>query len=428
MNNSPVWHPFTQHGLFPESITIDRAEGAYLYTKDGRKIIDGIASWWVNTHGHCHPKMVRAVQDQAEKLDQVIFAGFTHDLSEQLAAKLIKMTDPHLQHVFFSDSGSTCVEVALKMAVGYWAHSGAPRTKMVALQHGYHGDTIGTMAVGSRSVFNEIYDDFLYDTIHLPFPEAGQEQKTIDAFEAALRENKDKIAALVLEPLVLGAGGMKMYSASTLKALHDLCRAHDVLLIADEVMTGFGRTGTLFACEQAGIAPDILCLAKGLTGGYLPMGVTLCSDEIFNAFVSDDRGKAFYHSSSFTANAICCAAGLASLQIWEDEPVMERIHFIKDYHEGALEKFKGRNDVTNIRQLGTIAAMDIGAGSEGYLSDIGPALQRFFLERDLLLRPLGNTVYVLPPYCVSEQDLDTLYDGITEALDFVRDGAEKHAA
>lgn len=430
---SPIWHPFTQHGLFPESVAIERAEGAHLYTKDGQKIIDGIASWWVNTHGHCHPKIVEAVQAQAAKLDQVIFAGFTHDLSEQLAKKLLSMTDPALKHVFFSDSGSTSIEVGLKMVAGYWAHTltektGKKRAKLVALEHGYHGDTIGTMSVGGRSVFNKVYDDYLYDVMHLPFPERGHEQHTVDAFAKILKEHPDEIAALVLEPLVLGAGGMKMYSASTLKALADLCKQHDVLLVADEVMTGFGRTGTFFACEQAGVTPDIVCLAKGLTGGYLPMGVTLCTEEIFMAFYSDDRSKAFYHSSSFTANAICCAAGLASLQIWEDEPVMERIQSITSYHEKALKRFEGRNDVTNIRQLGTIAAMDIAIGEEGYLSDIGPQMQRFFLERGLLLRPLGNTVYVLPPYCIETEDLDALYDGIIEALDFVGDGEKKRAA
>lgn len=441
--SSSLWHPFTQHGIAGPMVNIARAEGVYLYTNDGRKIIDAISSWWVNTHGHCHPKIVKAVQAQAEKLEQVIFAGFTHDPAKQLAAKLCALTNQ--DHIFLSDSGSTAVEVALKMAVGYWAHTGQPRRKIVALESGYHGDTFGAMSAGGRSVYNDTYEEFLFDVHHLPF------DNMVRAYEKYLDENKDNVAALIVEPLVQGAAGMRMYPAATLKALADLCTAHGVLLIADEVMTGFGRTGTMFACEQAGVTPDIICLSKGLTGGFLPMGATLCSKKIYDAFYSTDRAKMFFHSSSYTGNALSCAAALANLEIWESEPVMENIARIAKKHEGAAEWFKKRGDVADVRQIGTILALDVipsvCEGSVyypsakdpssrkasrdddgGYLSNLAPRLYELFMAQDILLRPIGNTVYILPPYCITNEELERIYDGITRALDALRDERSQRAA
>lgn len=418
---SSIWHPFTQHAIFPEALEVERASGAYLHLKDGRKILDGISSWWINTHGHCHPKIVSAVKETAEHIDQVIFAGFTHAPAEQLAAKLVDITGKGLDYVFFSDSGSTSVEVALKMATGYWHNAGRPRKTIVALEHGYHGDTFGTMAAGARSVYNAAYEPFLFDVIHLPFPDAAQGgENTLAAFEKILRSRAHDIAAFICEPLVLGAGGMQMYSADILVGLHTLCHDYGVFFIADEVMTGFGRTGSRFACEQAGIVPDIMCLSKGLTGGYLPLAVTMCSEDIYRAFYSKDRAKTFFHSSSFTGNAIACSAALASLQIWDDEPVMERIKNITSWHSEFLVKLAARDDVLNIRQCGTISAFDVKvAKNSGYLAGIGPALQAFYLEHDVLLRPLGNTVYILPPYCLEQKELARLYAVIGESLDHI---------
>lgn len=418
MNTSPIWHPFTQHGLFPDSIGIESAKGVYLHTKDGRKILDGISSWWINTHGHCHPKIVEAVKEQAGKLDQVIFAGFTHDPAEKLARKLVDITGKGLDHVFFSDSGSTSVEVALKMAIGYWHNTGRPRKTIIALEHGYHGDTFGTMAAGARSVYNAAYDPFLFDVVHLPFPENDSGENTLTALRKILDTSAQNIAAFICEPLVLGAGGMLMYSPAVLKSIHSLCADYGIFFIADEVMTGFGRTGTLFACEQAGIVPDILCLSKGLTAGYLPLAVTLCSSDIYRAFYARDRAKTFFHSSSFTGNAIACAAALASLGIWEDEPVKERIASLSGWHGEQLVKLAGRSDVTNIRQMGTIAAFDVIADAgKGYLSGIGPALHEYCLKHDVLLRPLGNTVYIMPPYVITREELGQIYDIVTNGLD-----------
>ncbi|MBN9352579.1 MAG: adenosylmethionine--8-amino-7-oxononanoate transaminase, partial [Hyphomicrobium denitrificans] len=323
MSRSPVWHPFTQHGLEPNMLAIARADGAWLETADGRRIFDGVSSWWVITHGHRHPKIVRAIQEQAGKLDQVIFAGFTHEPAEAVARGLVELAPPGLAHVFFSDSGSTSVEVALKMALGYWKNIGKPRTRILALEHAYHGDTIGTMSAGARGVFNAAYEPLLFDVGRIPFPAAGAEQTTFDALERACRASD--IAAFICEPLILGAGGMLIYDAATLAEMHRICKRYDVLFIADEVMTAFGRTGTLFASEQAKIAPDIICVAKGITGGSIPLAATLCTEAIFAAHYSQDRSRMFFHSSSYTANPIACAAAAANLDILRSEPVLSRI-------------------------------------------------------------------------------------------------------
>jgi len=416
-SKSPVWHPFTQHAVQPEATMIATGEGAWLVTPDGRRIFDAISSWWVVTHGHRHPHIMQAVKDQTDKLDQVIFAGFTHEPAEKLARHLVAITPPELEYVFFSDSGSTSVEVALKMALGFWRNRGINRTRILALEGAYHGDTIGGMSVGERGVFNAPYDPLLFDVGRIPFPAAGREEAALDALTAACK--RGDVAALIVEPLVLGAAGMLIYPPHILAEMKKICSAHDVLLIADEVMTGWGRTGTLFACEQANITPDIACYSKGLTGGSLPLAVTMCRADIFDAHYSTDRSRTFFHSSSYTANPIACAAALANLEIWQREPVMERIAAVAAVHRVQLETFRGDQRFTNVRQMGTIAAMDLVVKDAGYLADIGPRLYRGFLERGLLVRPLGNTIYILPPYCSTAADLDLVYLAITELADEV---------
>ena len=409
---SPVWHPFTQHAVQPEATMISKGEGAWLEAADGKRIFDAISSWWVVTHGHRHPHIVQAIKDQTDRLDQVIFAGFTHEPAEKLARHLVAITPPELKYVFFSDSGSTSVEVALKMALGYWQHQGSKRSRILALEGAYHGDTIGGMSVGERGVFNAPYDPLLFDVERIPFPAAGREDTTLDALNVACK--RGDVAALIVEPLVLGAGGMLIYPPHILAEMKRICEAHDVLLIADEVMTGWGRTGTLFACEQAGIAPDIACYSKGLTGGSVPLAVTLCRADIFDAHYSTDRSRTFFHSSSYTANPIACAAALANLEIWQREPVMERIASLMSLHQERLARFRDDGRFTNVRQIGTIAALDIAVRDAGYLADIGPRLYRGFLARGLLIRPLGNTIYLMPPYCSTASDLDLAYDAIDE--------------
>lgn len=409
---SPVWHPFTQHAVQPEATMISKGEGAWLEAADGKRIFDAISSWWVVTHGHRHPHIVQAIKDQTDRLDQVIFAGFTHEPAEKLARHLVAITPPELKYVFFSDSGSTSVEVALKMALGYWQHQGSKRSRILALEGAYHGDTIGGMSVGERGVFNAPYDPLLFDVERIPFPAAGREDTTLDALNGACK--RGDVAALIVEPLILGAGGMLIYPPHILAEMKRICEAHDVLLIADEVMTGWGRTGTLFACEQAGIAPDIACYSKGLTGGSVPLAVTLCRADIFDAHYSTDRSRTFFHSSSYTANPIACAAALANLEIWQREPVMERIASLAALHRERLVRFRDDSRFTNVRQIGTIAALDIAVKDAGYLADIGPRLYRGFLARGLLIRPLGNTIYLMPPYCSTASDLDLAYDAIDE--------------
>ncbi|MEL6874805.1 MAG: adenosylmethionine--8-amino-7-oxononanoate transaminase [Pseudomonadota bacterium] len=412
-----IWHPFTQHGLGEPIPEIARAEGALLYKTDGTPIIDAISSWWVQTHGHCHPEIVAAIQAQSAQLDQMIFAGWTHGPAQQLAEGLGEFLPKSLEHIFFSDSGSTAVEVALKMALGFWHNRDIARRRILVMEHSYHGDTIGAMSIGARGVFNQAYAPLLFDVGTIPFPEDGKEQDTIAALRAFCEDTDNPPAALIVEPLVLGAGGMKIYSSEMLRQLHDICHEHDVLLIADEVMTGWGRTGTVFACEQAGISPDILCMAKGLTGGVIPLAVTAATKPIYDAHYSQDRSKMFFHSSSFTANPIACAAAGANLKIWREEPVQERIDTIIARHEAFAARLHNHSNISAIRQCGTILAFEIDDSLGDYMSSLGPELLRFFRERNVLLRPLGNTVYIMPPYCIHSGELDQIYGVIEEAID-----------
>ena len=418
---SPVWHPFTQHGLNAPIPQIVRTEGAALWTRDGRRIVDAISSWWVITHGHSHPRLQAAIRRASETFDQIIFAGFTHEPAETLARRLVEITPDPLRHVFYSDSGSTAVEVALKMALGFWANTGRPRHRIVTMRHSYHGDTVGTMSMGERGVFNRAYAPLLFDVAAIPFPAPGTEQAAIDALEAACASGP-RPAAFIVEPLILGAGGMLMYGPEVLKALREVCARHEVLFIADEVMTGWGRTGALLACDHADIAPDILCLSKGLTGGALPLAATLATEAIFEAHRSTDRSRMFFHSSSYTANPIACAVAAENLAIWREEPVMERVASLGAGLEAGLRTLADHPAVSKPRRMGAVAAVDFHHGADGYLSGLGPWLQAFFLERDLLIRPLGDTVYVMPPYCTGAADLERIWAAIGEAADEVAAG------
>ena len=405
-NASAIWHPFTQHALQPAMTKVVRSEGAWLEAEGGARIFDAISSWWVVTHGHNYPPIVEAIRKQAGVLDQVIFAGFTHDPAEEVARRLIEIAPPGFGRVFFSDSGSTSVEVAIKMALGYFRNWGEPRSRIVALEHAYHGDTIGTMSAGQRGVFNAAYEPLLFDVERLPFPAAGEEQRAIEAFEAICK--KDPPAALIVEPAILGAGGMLMYEPWVLGELKRIAGTCGALLIADEVMTGFGRTGTLFACEQSGIVPDIMCVAKGLTGGSIPLAATLCKPGIFDAHLSPDRSRMFFHSSSYTANPIACAAAAANLEVWAREPVGERIAALAAAQAALLEPFKQTPRFSNVRQLGIITALDLDVPDAGYLAGVTTKLYNFFQEKGVLLSQLGNTVYEMTPYCSTPDELERM--------------------
>jgi adenosylmethionine-8-amino-7-oxononanoate aminotransferase len=355
-----------------------------------------------------------AIAEQTRTLDQIIFAGWTHEPAEAVARGLTAIMPPALEYVFFSDSGSTSVEVALKMALGFWLNRGEPRHRILVLEHSYHGDTIGAMSVGARGVYNRAYAPLLFDVGTIPFPKEGAEQATLDALEAECRAGA---AAFIVEPLLLGAGGMLIYPPHVLAEMRRICAAHDVLFIADEVMTGWGRTGTRLACEQAGVVPDILCLSKGLTGGAVPLAVTMATAPIYEAHLSTDRAKMFFHSSSYTANPIACAAANANLAIWRDEPVAERVTDLARRQRQRLDSLAGQPHIRNARQIGTVTAMELSEGESDYLSSHGPALLAFFRERDLLVRPMGNTVYVMPPYCIDDDDLDSIYAAIAAAAE-----------
>lgn len=411
---SPVWHPFRQHAIEPSIQCVERTEGAYLITKEGNRVLDAISSWWVITHKHRHPTIMNAIKQAADQMDQVIFADYTHAAAESLGNELIKLAPPGLSHVFYADSGSTSVEIAIKLALGYFHHREKPRRCIVVMEHSYHGDTIGSMSISERGVFTAAYQDLLFDVEMLPFPHPGQESKTLEHFQKICANHN--IAALIIEPLVLGVAGFKMYPPSVLTELKRIAEQYEVLLIADEVMTGWGRTGTLFACEQATMTPDILCTAKGLTGGSLPLAATLCTSDIFAAHYSTDRRKTFYHSSSYTANPLACAAALANIQVWQQEPVLDRIQQIGKWHLAEQEKLQSDSRFINFRHIGMLAAFDINVGENHYLAEQGFLLRNRFKQRNILLRPLGNTIYIMLPYCVTQKEVEYTYQVIEETV------------
>ncbi len=423
-----IWHPFTNAALDPPPIRVARAEGVWLYTQDGRKILDAISSWWVNLHGHANPRIAAAIAAQAKKLEHVILAGFTHDAAEELASRLREWIPANLTHMFFSDDGSTAVEVAMKLAVQHFSNLGRPEKKeIVALEHGYHGDTAGAMSASDDSPFTEPFNAMRFPVhrVHSAYCyrcPVGLKRESChiecaDQLATLLAERGDQIAAVIVEPLLQAAGGMIVHPVEFLQKIRKLCDAHDVLLIADEVLTGFGRTGKMFACDLAGIVPDLMCVSKGITGGFLAMGVTLCDEEVAAAFNDDDRSHTFYHGHSYTGNALACAAANANLQIFADEPVFDRIATIAKITAERLPQFRAMHQVGDTRQIGTIGAIELRADDAGYLSAMRPKLYNFFLERGVLLRPLGNVVYVLPPYVISPEELHRAYDVIQEAIE-----------
>lgn len=406
-----LWHPYTQEKTAPAPIAVVRGEGVWLHTADGRKILDGISSWWVNLHGHSHPYINEALAKQAAQLEQVIFAGFTHHPAVELAEKLIEILPAGLTRVFYSDNGSTAVEVALKMAYQFWANKGEERKTFVALANAYHGDTFGAMAASDESSFTAPFKNLLFKMLRAPAPNATD---FIANLETILQENHREIAAVIVEPLLQGAGGMIVWTAEDLHRVRRLCDELGVLLIADEVLTGFGRTGKMFACEHAAITPDIICLSKGLTAGYMPLGATVATDEIYNAFLSDDRRKTFFHGHSYTANPLACAVGRASLELFERENTLDKIQFINQKFNERLPTLNEFPAVKEIRIIGAVGVVELTGG--GYLDNIGQRLAQEFLSRNILLRPLGNVLYFMPPYIINENEIDWVLDNIEAVL------------
>jgi adenosylmethionine---8-amino-7-oxononanoate aminotransferase len=422
-----VWHPYTQHGTEAEPLLIAAARDASLYDAEGREILDLISSWWTCTHGHSHPKLNEALAQQAARFEHVMFAGFTHQPAVDLATALAQLLPGDLARVFFSDDGSTSVEVALKIAFQYWANRRETRRRVfISFDGGYHGDTLGAMSVGRGSGFFNLFRGIMCPVAVLPFPHTfegdtaaeDREAGALTALEDRLWNGTHDVAALIIEPMLQGAGGMRMCRPEFLRRLVEMAQSAGVLVIFDEVATGFGRTGTLFAMQQAGVVPDLVCLSKGLTSGYMPMAVTVARDQVFEGFLGESFDKALPHGHSFTANPLACAVALRSLMLFAEEDTLGRIARIGARHRDMLEALRAREDVVRPRVLGSILAFDL-KGDAAYQSAQSQALTAWFLRHGLNIRPLGSTVYLLPPYCITGEELARAYTGLIEGLDWL---------
>ena len=427
-----VWHPYTQMKTRTEPLAIARGEGVYLYTEDGRRVLDAISSWWVNIHGHAHPRLNQALADQADQLEHVIFAGATHRPAVDLAERLVSALPGTLTRIFYSDNGSTAVEVAVKLALQYWANQGQPhRQRIVALRHAYHGDTVGAMSVSGDSVFTQPFAPLLFavDRVDPPYCyrcPLGLRRETcrIDCLgdlERTLEARRGGVAAVLVEPMLQGAGGMIMWPPEFLAGVRRLCDRHGVLMIADEVLTGFGRTGRMFACEHGPVAPDIICLSKALTAGYLPLAVTAVTDAVYDAFLSDDHSKTFFHGHSFTANPLACAVAIASFDLFKENDVLARISRLEAQLRAGLAPLSSLPIVGDVRVLGGVGAIELVSdkttkNAGGYLDQVGSRLSSAFLERGLLLRPLGNVLYFMPPYVITDDEVDWVIGRIGEVV------------
>jgi adenosylmethionine-8-amino-7-oxononanoate aminotransferase len=425
-----VWHPYTQHGTEGEPIIIARAKGASLFDTQSREILDLIASWWTCTHGHSHPRINEALALQAATLEHVMFAGFTHEPAVNLAEAIAKLLPADLNRVFFSDDGSTSVEVAIKIAYQSWINRGEPRRRMMlAFDGGYHGDTLGAMSVGRGSQMFSPFRDLMCEVCVLPYPatfegdDAADEREAgaLSAFKSLLADRGDSIAAMIIEPLLQGSSGMRMCRPRFLKGLVEMAQGAGVIVIFDEVATGFGRTGMLFALEQADVVPDLICLSKGLTAGYMPLAVTVARDSLFEAFLGDTFDRALPHGHSFTANPLSCAVALASLALFEEEQTFERIAGINARHRSLLDSLSDRPEVARPRLLGSIVAFDVKDGGP-YQSDQSRRLKAWYLAHGLNIRPIGSAVYLLPPYCITDEELTRAYAGLVEGLDRLASG------
>lgn len=406
-----IWHPFGPlQGREP--LLIDRGEGAYLITPDGRRILDGISSWWVNLHGHGNEVIAQAIGEQARKLEHVIFAGFTHEPAIRLSENLLSVLPANQSKIFFSDDGSTSVEVGLKLAMQFWHNEGEKRTKIIAIEGAYHGDTFGAMSVAERNMFSAPFDDKLFDVVFIPFP-TGDGENTLAAFEKAC--DSDTVA-FIFEPLVQGAGGMRIYSTDILNALMAIAKRHEVVTIADEVMTGFYRTGKFFASDYLDHHPDIFCMSKGLTGGFMPMGITSVSKRVVASFDSKEYTRTFWHGHSYTANPLACAAANASFDLLMLAECQQRIGQIVRSHQLFVNELVNHPKLTRAQAQGTILALEMNVTDSGYTSAIRDRMYDYFLERNILLRPLGNVLYILPPYVISPEALNRLYSEIVGFL------------
>lgn len=407
-----IWHPFTPWTKDSYNVPIVKGKGSFLFDEHGNRYIDAVSSWWVNIHGHAHPYIAQKMYEQFMLLEHVIFAGYTHPKAIELAERLLQKLPPTQKKLFFSDNGSTSVEVAIKIAIQYRHNRSESHHRIIAFEHSYHGDTFGAMSASGRSIFTDVFSDLLFDVIHIPVPIAGQEEQCMEALKKALK--KESVTAFIFEPLILGAGGMMMYEAKILDQLIDCCHQNGVLCIADEVMTGFGRTGTFFASDTLHHHPDIFCLSKGITGGVMPLGVTTVSESVYSAFESEQPEHTLWHGHSYTANPLACAAACASLDLFESEKTMCNVKQIAALFQLKKESIQSPF-FSNIRTLGGIFALDLQASrGTAYTHSLKKPVADFFFQNGVIIRPLGNVLYFMPPYCTGIEEIETLFRLLTE--------------
>ncbi len=409
-----LWHPLTQHKTAALPLGIVKAKGALFWDEEGQEYIDGIASWYTAMYGHCNEYIINAVTAQMKQLDFVIFSGFTHEPAVQLSERLLKILPSNQEKLFFNDNGSTAVEAGIKMALQYHHNKGEKRDVLIAFEDGFHGDTFGAMSASGISSYNGPFDEFLLKVKRIPTPQEDTIEEVLSQLETIVRNHK--CAAFIFEPLAQGAAGMKFHSAKGLDAIIEKCQELDILCIADEIMTGFGKTGKNFASENLEHQPDIICLSKALTAGMFPLSITSCSKNVYEAFLSEDVHKGFFHAHTFSAHPIGCAAALAGLDLLESPEIFKRLTYIKNAHEHFVSEIKDHPKVGNARCMGVIMAIDLNVEMERY-GNLRDELYQFFINRGVILRPLGNTVYVLPPYVITNEQLHNVYAVIIELLE-----------
>jgi adenosylmethionine-8-amino-7-oxononanoate aminotransferase len=411
-----LWHPLTQHKMHPESLAIVKAKGCILTDEDGNEYIDAIASWYTCMYGHCNPYITNKVAGQMQQLDQVVFSGFTHEPAIKLSEALIKILPENQNKIFFSDNGSTSVEIGIKMALQYHFNNGEKRNTLIAFEDGFHGDTFGAMSVSGLSVYNGPFEEFFLDVKRIPIPNSSNHQDILVQLQNIV--SKNKVAGFVYEPLVQGAAAMKMHDADGLNSILKFCKEHNIITVADEVMTGFGKTGKHFASLHMEQKPDVMCLSKALTGGLLPMALTTCSQKIYDAFYSDDIGKGLFHGHTYSANPLACTAALASIELLQSETIQNNIKEITASHQAFGNRIKNHPKVKSIRQSGIIFALDLNIEMKRY-GNLRDKLFKFFMDNGVFLRPLGNTIYIQAPYVITKNQLDKVYTVIEDALNIV---------
>ena len=413
-----IWHPYTQHKTAALPIAIKKGEGALLWDENNKEYIDAIASWWVNPFGHSNKFIADAIYKQLTTLEHVLFGGFTHEPAIILAERLTEILPKNQQKIFFSDNGSTAVEVAIKVALQYFFNKGEKKTTIIAFENAFHGDTFGAMAASGISFYTQAFQGMFIDVVRIPVPIKGQEQESFDALAEAIKNNN--CAGFIFEPLVQGAAGMVMYEPEFLDELIQICKENKVLTIADEVMTGFGKTGKTFACDYLTEQPDMMCLSKALTGGTIPMAITTFTQDIFEAFYDEDINKALFHGHTFTANPTGCAAALASLSLLQTQEMQDNIVRVNKRHLEFEKHIKSHSKVTTTRVLGVIFALEIETESAAsYYGTLRNKLYDFFIENGIILRPVGNIVYILPPYIITDEQLQKVYEVVEKALEIV---------